>query len=208
MASERGEMELVQKLQNRFGSRWTKVKFYETSFQGEGVFPAHGDRFCQAIVESYRRRLVATPQSITCPGAQHVFGWNQTSQREMVTNFCNELGFSQKQAETIIAQIPKLPKGCAAIGLNQKDDPDVFVSYLQPQQVMTLVNAYQQKTGEELKMGLASVASICGHGVVKAFLRQEIAFSFGCPNARKYGEVSRDRLAVAVPFELATILTS
>ena len=206
MANERAEMEWVQRLQNRFGSRWTKVKFYKTSFQGDSVFPARGDRFCQTIVESYRRPLIATPQSITCPGAQHVFGWNQTSKPEMVTNFCNELGFSQEQAETIIAQIPKLATGCGAIGLNQKDAPDVFVSYLQPQQMMTLVKAYQQETGEELKVGLSSVASICGHGVVKAFLRQEIAFSFGCPNARKYGEVSRDRLAVAVPLGLAKAL--
>jgi len=199
-------MELVQRLQGRFGSRWTKVKFYKTSLQGDSVFPARSDRFCQAIVESYRRPLIATPQSITCPGAQHVFGWNQTSKLDMVNNFCNELGFSQEQAETIIAQIPKLATGCGAIGLNQKDAPDVFVSYLQPQQVMALVKAYQQETGEELKVGLSSVASVCGHGVVKAFLRQEIAFSFGCPNARKYGEVSRDRLAVAVPFGLAKAL--
>jgi len=206
MADERTEMDMVQRLQNRFGSRWTKVKFYKTSFQGDSVPPAGGGRFCEAIVESYRRPLIATPQSITCPGAQNAFGWNQTSQPEMVTNFCSELGFSQEQAETIIAQIPRLEKGYGGIGLNQKDVPDVFVSHLQPQQVMTFVQAYQQETGDELKMGLASVASICGHGVVKAFVRQEIALSFGCPNARKYGEVSRDRLTVAVPFGLAKAL--
>jgi len=200
------DMKLVRRLQNRFGSRWVKVKFYETNPLGSNSNSFEGDRFCEAVTESYRTSLVLTRQNTKCPGAQYVFGWNGDIKPLMVQNFCKELGFPLERAETIINRLPMLKQAYAAIGLNQKGESDVLVSYLQPEQLMEIVKVYQRKTGLDLAVRLSSVTSVCGDTAVSTFLNQRISFSFGCPKARKYGRIGRDRLSVGIPSGLARLL--
>ena len=44
--------------------------------------------------------------------------------------------------------------------------------------------------------------AVCGNVAVKAYLTRHICLSFGCPDSREYGRISRDRLAVGIPFQL------
>ena len=67
-------MDLVQRLQNRFGNRWVKVKFYrETPLDSESN-SFEGERFCEAVTQSYLRPLMIRSENILCPAAQSAFG--------------------------------------------------------------------------------------------------------------------------------------
>jgi uncharacterized protein (DUF169 family) len=121
----------------------------------------------------------------------------------MVVNFHKELGFPQQQAEATVNQLPRLKPGYLAVGLNQKGDPDVLVCYCQPEQMMEIVKVYQQGTGENLMARVSSVVSICGNIALATFLDKGVNVSFGCPKARKYGHIGRDRLAVGISCRLA-----
>jgi uncharacterized protein (DUF169 family) len=200
-------MDLVQRLQNRFGNRWVKIKFYrETPSDSESdVF--QGERFCEAVTESYLRPLMICSENILCPAGQYVFGWNGDIRPEIVKTIHKELGFPMEQAEAIVNGLPRLRPGYGSIGLNRNGEPDVLVSYCQPEQVMEIVKTYQQKTAEEPAVRLSAVASICANTALAAFLEKGLHLSFGCPDARRYGKIGRDQLAVGVSRELARVLT-
>jgi uncharacterized protein (DUF169 family) len=203
---KRGNVELVQRFQNRFGSRWVKVNFYRRVPPDPESRSFSGERFCEAVTESYGSPLILTAQNVTCPGAQYVFGWNGDIGSDMVKNFHEELGFPLQQAEAIVNQLPKLKPGYAAVGLNQKGDPDVLVCYCQPEQTMEIVKVYQQRIRENLMARISSVVSICGNIALATFLDKGVNLSFGCRNARKYGRIGRDRLAVGISSKLARLL--
>lgn len=199
-------MDLVQRLQNRFGNRWVKVKFYRETPSDSESDPCQGDRFCEAVTESYLRPLMIRSENILCAAAQYVFGWNGDIRSEIVENIHKELGFPMERAEAIVNGLPRLRPGYGAIGLNQNGEPDVLVSYCQPEQVMEIVKVYQQKTGEAPAVRLSAVASICANIALAAFLEKGLHLSFGCPNARRYGKIGHDRLAVGISRELARVL--
>jgi uncharacterized protein (DUF169 family) len=201
------DMDLAQKVQNRFGNRWVKIKFFEETPSNSESDPFQGERFCEAVTESYLRPLIIRSENILCPAAQYVFGWNGDIGSEIVKTIHKELGFPTKRAEAIVNELPRLRRGCRAIGLNQNGEPDVLISYCQPEQVMQIVRAYQEKTGKAPVVRLSAVASICAHTALAAFLEEGLHLSFGCPNARKYGKIGRDRLAVGVSRNLAATLT-
>lgn len=58
-----------------------------------------------------------------------------------------------------------------------------------------------------LRAELSSVMSVCSGAVLAAYLHQRPALTFGCPESRKVGGLSRDRLALAVPASLVADLT-
>ena len=198
-------MELVRRIQNQFGGRWVKVKFYGTVPPDSEFYAFKGERFCEAVTQSYLGPLTVTAEHITCPGAQYVFGWNGEITPEMAENLHRGLGFPLDQAKIIIDELPRLRPPCAAIGLNQRGDPDILISYCQPEQMMEIVKTYQQKTKKSLTAQVSSAASICANIALTTSLDRGINFSFGCPNARRYGKMGRDRLAVGISLELAKL---
>jgi uncharacterized protein (DUF169 family) len=199
-------MELVRRIQDRFGGRWVKVKFYGKVTPDHESNGFQGERFCEAVTQSYLGPLTVTAQKITCPGARYVFGWNGEITPEMTENLHRGLGFPLDQAKVIIEELPRLRPPCTAIGLNQMGDPDILISYCQPEQMMEIVRTYQQKTQKSLTTQVSSAASICANIALTTFLDRGINFSFGCPNARRYGKIGRDRLAVGISLELAGLL--
>jgi len=200
-------MDLVQRLQNRFGNRWVKVKFYREMPSDSESNSFQGERFCEAVSESYLRPLMIRSENVLCAAAQYVFGWNGDIRFRIIKTVHKGLGFPMERAEAIVNGLPRLRPGYGAIGLNQNGGPDVLISYCQPEQVMEIVKAYQQKTGEAPVARLSAVASICANTTVAAFLGKGLHLSFGCPNARRYGKIGRDRLAVGISRELAKVLS-
>ena len=200
-------MDLVQKLQNRFGNRWVRVKFYRetpSDFESDSF---EGERFCEAVSESYLRPLMIHSENVLCAAAQFVFGWNGDIRSQIIETIHKELGFPMERAGAIVNGLPRLGPGYRAIGLNQNGEPDVLLSYCQPEQVMEIVKTYEQKTGETPAVRLSAVASICANTALAAFLKKGLHLSFGCPNVRRYGKIGRDRLAVGISRELARVLT-
>ncbi|MBW2038188.1 MAG: DUF169 domain-containing protein [Deltaproteobacteria bacterium] len=196
-------MDLVEEFQRRFGGRWIGVKFYYDELPTSNENPIRDVRFCEAITKSMMRPVLLTPKDLNCRGARYVFGWDNGVKEEMVERFHQQEGFSEIGAEELVQEVPRINGSLKGIGLNVKNGPDILLSYLQPGQVMKLLRTYQVHFGEELTVDLSSIVSICGHVAVEAFVEKRIALSFGCSDARKYGGITRDRVAIGVPTRVA-----
>jgi uncharacterized protein (DUF169 family) len=204
---ERGvDMDLMERLQDRFRARWVKIKFHKKVPAEYAIDSYQGVRFCEAVTESYARPLIISPETITCTAARHVFQWNGDMRSDIAKNIHEELNFPIERAEAVVNGLPRLKPGCRAIGLNQNGEPDVLVSYCQPEQVMDILTIYQQKTGETPRVTVFGVASLCASIAMAALSKKGLHLSFGCPNVRKYGRIGRDRLAIAVSREMAVAL--
>ena len=195
-------MNLVERFQRRFGGRWIGVKFYREQLPSLNDAPIRDVRFCEAITKSLIHPVLLTPEDLNCRGARYVLGWDDGVKNEMVERF-EEEGFSDITAKKLVQELPKINGNLTGVGLNVKNGPDILLSYVQPGQVMKLLRAYQVRFGEELAGGLSSIVSVCGHVAVDALVEKRITFSFGCSDARKYGVISRDRMAIGVPAGVA-----
>ena len=103
----------------------------------------------------------------------------------------------------MVQNLPKISGSLKGIGLNIRNDPDLLLSYLQPEQIMKLLRSYHVHFGNDLNVDLSSIVSVCGHVAVEALIKKQIALSFGCSDSREYGGITRDRAAIGVPVELA-----
>jgi uncharacterized protein (DUF169 family) len=197
-------MHVVYAFQRLFGSRWTGVKFYFDELPTVTEHSVKDIRFCEAIKKSLVHPVLLRPEDLNCHGARYVFGWDETAKGEMAKKFHTQEGFSESKAKELVRNLPKLHGSLKGIGLNLKNSPpDLLLSYLQPGQVMTLLRSYHVHFGKDLTVGLSSVVSVCGHVAVEAFIKQQITLSFGCRDSREYGGITRDRVAIGVPVELA-----
>jgi uncharacterized protein (DUF169 family) len=195
-------MKVVDEFQQKFGSRWTGVKFFfEEPSEGGIYFPVE-TRFCEAVSRSFSSQNLLRRGCINCMGANYVFGWQGTLD-EVVENFQKNRNVSSREAASIVQGLPRMEIPPIAIGLNGVESPDVIVACLQPQQFMRLLEVYQGVFGETLKVDLSGYAAVCGNVAVKAYRTKRIALSFGCADSRQYGGISRDRLIVGVPNALA-----
>ena len=200
-------MHVVDAFQRLFGSRWTGVTFYFEELPTANEHSLKDIRFCEAIKKSLVHPVLLRPEDLNCHGARYVFGWDETVKAEMVKKFHHQEGFSESQAEEVVQNLPKINGSIKGIGLNLKNSlPDLLLSYLQPGQIMTLLRSYHVHFGKDLNVGLSSVVSVCGHVAVEAFVKKQIALSFGCRDSREYGGITRDRVAIGVPAELARTL--
>ena len=196
-------MHVVDTFQRRFGGRWTGVKFYYGDLPICDENSIRDARFCEAITRSLVHPVLLTPEGLNCPGARYVFGWDATVKTEMVERFHYQEGFSEPKAKELVQNLPKISGSLKGIGLNIRNDPDLFLSYLQPEQVMKLLRSYHVHFGKDLNVDLSSIVSVCGHVAVEAVIKKQIALSFGCRDSREYGGITRDRVAIGVPVELA-----
>ena len=200
-------MHVVDAFQRLFGSRWTGVTFYFEELPTANEHSLKDIRFCEAIKKSLVHPVLLRPEDLNCHGARYVFGWDETVKAEMVKKFHHQEGFSESQAEEVVQNLPKINGSIKGIGLNLKNSlPDLLLSYLQPVQVMKLLRSYQVHFGKNLNVDLSSIVSVCGHVAVEAFVKKRIALSFGCRDSREYGAITRDRVALGVPVELARTL--
>lgn len=200
-------MDYIQEFQRRFGGRWVGAKFYLGELLPCIENPISDVRFCEAITRSLTRPVLLTPEALSCRGACYVFGWDEGIKEEMVERFHQQEGFGERVAEALLQELPKMNESLKGIGLNVKNSPDILLSYLQPGQVMKLLRSYQIHFGEQLTVDLSSVVSVCGHVAVQSYVENRITLSFGCQDARKYGGITRDRVAIGVPASVAKDMT-
>ena len=70
---------------------------------------------------------------------------------------------------------------------------------------MRVIKTYQDATGDDITADVSGVISVCGNAAVKAHKTGKIAFSFGCDDSRRYAQIGKDRLAVAIPRKIFEI---
>lgn len=197
-------MHVIDDFQRRFGGRWSGVKFYFDELPACNAEPMRDVRFCEAITRSLMHPVLLTPEGLNCLGARYVFGWDNSVKTEMVERLHPQEGFSESKAKKLVQHLPKINDPLKGVGLNVKTSPpDLLLSYLQPGQVMKLLRSYQVHCGQDLNVDLSSIVAVCGHVAVEAVVKRHIALSFGCRDSRKYGGITRDRVAIGVPLVVA-----
>jgi len=195
----------IRQFEDKFGGVWTTVKFYKEMPDSFDYRIMEGVRFCEAIVKARLLPVILKGSGISCAGAKYTFGWNHRVGKEIIKACCKKRDISFDTAKSILLATPQLKIPPVAIGLNTDDKPDLLISYPQPEQLMNLLKVFQQCKGENLTVSLSSIMGVCGNVAVKTYLEGRISISFGCDDSREYGHISRDRLAVGIPYSELSI---
>jgi len=195
----------IRQFEDKFGGVWTTVKFYKEMPDSFDYRIMEGVRFCEAIVKARLLPVILKGSGISCMGAKYTFGWNHRVGKEIIKACCKKRDISFDTAKSILLATPQLKIPPVAIGLNTDDKPDLLISYPQPEQLMNLLKVFQQCKGENLTVSLSSIMGVCGNVAVKTYLEGRISISFGCDDSREYGHISRDRLAVGIPYSELSI---
>jgi len=186
------------------GGWWCGVKFGK---EPEAQIPSaqRSMRFCEAVAASRTGPITLTPELLDCPGGRHCLGWN-TEEDTIVDGMAEKTGLDQAVARRILRATPRLEGGPEQIVAGTSHTPDVVVSFSQPKTVMKLLRCWQGQMGDPITLEVSGFLSVCGMVAVRAYLTGDISISFGCPDAREYGGIGRDRLVVGLPLEAVHIL--
>jgi len=190
----------TRQLEREFGGLWTKVRFYKEMPDNSDYKTMKGVRFCEAIVKARFSPVILKGPDISCAGAKYTFGWDHRVGKGIINACCEKRHISFNTAKSMLLATPQLEIPPAAIGLNTDGKPDLLISYPQPKQFMNLLKVFQQYKGGNLTVSLSSIMAVCGNVAVKTYLEGKISISFGCDDSREYGRISRDRLAVGIPY--------
>ncbi len=193
------------------------VKFNFSEKNERADIPSKPLKYCEAV-----SRVMKTSQSmlldcdhIPCPAAKEILGFmmacDQCKMGECVKELVEKGMFANEmQAIKALTSIPKLKMKTQSIFLSTNEKmPDVYIFYLRPREFMRIVQAYQRIIGEELKLDLSGVMSICGNCTVRPYLTDQVCVSFGCNDSREYGGIADDKLVVGLtPEKVAPIMQS
>jgi len=193
-------MSNVRLLEEKIGGCWTGVRFDRNGAPSEDC-SERSMRFCAAIADSRKGRLILSPDSIACPGARRSFGWNEDIDA-MADLMSGKANIDSETARNIIQGTPKLTDEIHAVVIGTEDSPDVFISYAQPEAAMKITRLWQRVYGQDLEIKTSSFMAVCGNVAVSAHLTGRLCLSFGCPDSRDSGRFGRDRLAVGIPCKL------
>jgi len=188
-----------RKFSHIFGGHWINVKFYDRKPNIKDGERLEGVRFCEATKKAIIRPVILDNKSISCDGAHYAFGWS-SDYKNLLSQNCLDKNHAQIEVlESMLSKIQHFKKPFQYIGLNTEDDPDLIMSYMQPEGFMKIINAYNYYSGANLDMSVCSMMSICSGIAVKTYLEDKISLSFGCDDSRKFADIGRNNLAVGVP---------
>ena len=191
-------MEDFEFLEKRFGGWWCGVKFGRGS--GEDIRPApHPMRFCEAVAASRTGPIVLTPGLMNCPGGARSLGW-KIDEQKMVRTLADKAGLDVEMAHDLIRDTPRIAKPSEFVTVGTQDNPDIVISYAHPDVVMGLVREWQALDGRSPLTRISGFMSVCGAVAANAYLKRRLCVSFGCPDARQYGGIGRDRLVIGFPM--------
>lgn len=192
-------------LEQHFGGWWCGIRFGKTSDK-KARRPEGPLRFCEAVASSRTGPVTLEPETMECAGGSRCLGWNQ--EEEMIGKMMAEkAGLDPEVARQILISTPRLEKGLHEVTVGTDEDPDVVVSFSQPDTVMNLLREWQALHGGlPVQVEISGFMSVCGAVAVKAYLTGRICLSFGCLDAREYGSIGRDRLVVGLPKKEADAL--
>ncbi len=199
-------MDTIKKLDALIGGFWQGISFFETMPEySEDISNTNGMRFCEALEKAKAQKLLLDLSKLTCPGADYAFGCMGTNKEEILNNFVDK-GYAVDYVVKMLEETVSLRKAPAAIGINLQNPPDFLIAALQPHHLMGLTQIYEKKNKSALKVTLPSVMSICANVVVRGLEINDVVFSFGCEDARAFGNISRDKLIVGLPYKVAQTL--
>jgi uncharacterized protein (DUF169 family) len=196
-------VESVRNIQRLLGVAWTRVKFHFNEETVPDIREAGNLRFCESVLRARSGPLLLRPDSVSCPGAKYVLGWDRGRRDEIAAEITKRCGVEPGIADNLMSQVPVLTRPPAAIGFNTNEIPDLVVSYCQPPTAMELLKLWQSEFGgDNLPIRFSSILSVCGNVSVGSYLSRNISLSFGCEDAREAAGIGRDRLVIGIPYPL------
>ncbi len=194
-----------QRFSDKFGSHWIKVKFYQEKPNDDESIRLKEARFCEATKEAILHPILLDKDNISCSGALHAFGWKSLYEDKLLQGCCDKRGTKENSLKSMVSRAPFLKKPFKYIGLNTAGVPDLVMSYIPPQEVMSLIKIYHNKKGGNLDVSLCPMMAVCSGVAVRTYLEKKISFSFGCDDSRKFADMRRENLAVGIPKKLFKI---
>ena len=185
---------MKERLKKFASIHWIGIKFSEEekeSTTDEQI------SFCEALSMSIvNSPLVLTSKNFNSKNINYLLGWEGT------LNF-DDIEFSIENIDKnihdkIISDIKPLKKKIKSITVNGYE-ADVFAGFIQPDAVTPIFREWYFKTGKLPLYRLSPISLDCISRVVECFNEHYPVFSFGCEESRKHGNISRDRLLIAIP---------
>ncbi len=191
-----------KRFSEKFSSQWIKVKFYHKGPSCNGATYPKSIRFCEALKLAITKPIIINEKNLSCESARYAFGWREKFDKGLLEKCKNKRNVNDEILESLLSAVPRVNRPFSCIGLNTDDEPDLIMANICPQDMMEIVKIYNNYTGKYMELSLNSASGICSNVAVKTFLEGSINISFGCTEARKYADISRDRLAVGIPNKL------
>ncbi len=192
----------IKAFEHIVGGRWIGIEFHQDDIP-YGNMAEQPMRFCKAVKASSTGPITLTKKLLSCLGGMRSFGWATGKDDQLAKNMARENGMDQNIARMLIEKTPHLDGKFAAITVGVYQNPDILISYIQPEAAMRFVRQWQAKHGAALDANISSVMSVCGNVAAKVFLSDAICLSFGCPESRKYAGIGNDRLVIGIPARVA-----
>jgi len=193
-------MDVVAALERRIGGRWISIEFHMDSQPVEE--PAESPMtVCEAVQEAYVRPLVLTPELVNCPGALHSLGWSKDD-RSLSGKIMPSSDVAPEIESKLIENTPGIDRPVSAVTVGGDGNADLFVSCLQPVDVMNLIRRWQLSTGSDVEVSLSNVMAVCGNILARAYLSHKICMSFGCMSSTDKNKTEGNRLFVGIPNDL------
>ncbi len=185
-------------LEQYFGGWWCGIKFGKTTDE-DSRRPGVPMKFCEAVASSRTGPIRLEPKNMECAGGSRCLGWNQ--EEETIARMMSEkAGLDLEVSRSILRNTPHLEEDLREVTIGTGKDPDIAISFSQPETVMNLLRKWQTlHGGVPVHAEISGFMSVCGAVAVKTYLTGRICLSFGCLDAREYGSIGRDRLVVGLP---------
>ena len=161
---------------------------------------------CQSfsISRRYGWSLAISEAEISCPLTKVAFGFKPATEYYLEGNAAAGMYTETKEiGARTEAEVPKLPYGkykyiWIAPIRRANFDPDLFVIYGNPAQVMRLLTAYLYKRGGYLHSRFSGRLD-CADIVIETFLTNECQLILPCYGDRIFGLTQDDEMAFTVP---------
>ena len=185
---------MKERLKKFASIHWIGIKFSEEKKESTiDEQLSFCDALSMAIVNS---PLILTSKNFNSKNIHYLLGWEDKLNLN-VMEFSIE-NIDKNIADKIISDIKPLQKKIKSITVNGYE-ADVFAGFIQPGAVTPIFREWYFKTGKLPLYRLSPISLDCISCIVECFNENYPVFSFGCEESRKHGNISRDRLLIAIP---------
>ena len=198
-------MNILETIEEKIGGKWVGITFHNNSIRNNNT-PEKPMCLCEAIGKSYNNKIVLTKNFLDCPGGCRSLGWLKNSDYSMINKLAEKSGMSFDTASKLITSSPSVKKDIFAVTIGKIENPDMVLSYAQPDVAMKLIRLWQKVSGIELTIDVSSIMAVCSNVVAKVYNTGKICISFGCPDSREYGGIEANKLVIGVHNSLIEYL--